>query len=168
MTNTTKEIEMSNQKVYDPWIKWHGGACPVPPDTAVKVKLRCGIIESEFTAGNYYWNHNGDEGDIVSYCTIPTQTTLEDAEKLLRANGYTVIPPAKPLTFEDVTPMTEAPPKGTWYWVPQPFRSRGVEAFIWVGDEADLTALRHRMAYLNKEYALIAARHIFGLKGGKL
>ena len=77
-------------------------------------------------------------------------------------------PAAKPLTFEDVTPMTEAPPKGTWYWVPQPFRSRGVEAFIWDGDDADLSALRHRMAYLDKGHALIAARHIFGLKGGEL
>ena len=31
----------------------------------------------------------------------------------------------------------------------------------------DLAALRHRMAYLEREHALIAARHIFGLKGGR-
>ena len=90
---------------------------------------------------------------------------LKAAEQLPRANGYTV---TKPFTFEDVVPMTEAPKKGTWYWVPQPFRSRGVEAFLWVGDEYDLAALRHRMAYLEREHALIAARHIFALKGGEL
>ena len=38
----------------------------------------------------------------------------------------------------------------------------------WGGDEYDLAALRHRMAYLEREHALIAARHIFGLKGGEL
>ncbi len=100
--------------------------------------------------------------------TDTEQPDLEAAEKLLLNYGYTVIPPAKPLTFEDVVPMTEAPQKGTWYWVPQPFRSRGVVAFAWGGDEYDLAALRHRMAYLDKEHALVAARHIFGLKGGEL
>ena len=74
----------------------------------------------------------------------------------------------EPLTFEDVVPMTEAPPNGTWYWAIQPFNSRGVEAFAWGGDAYDLAALRHRMAYLEREHALIAARHIFGLKGGEL
>ena len=64
--------------------------------------------------------------------------------------------------------MTEAPPKGTWYWVIQTFNGRGVEAFAWGGDEYDLAALRHRMAYLEREHALIAAQHIFGLKGGEL
>lgn len=44
----------------------------------------------------------------------------------------------EPLTFEGATPMTEAPKKGTWYWVIQPFNSRGVEAFAWGGDEYDL------------------------------
>ena len=64
--------------------------------------------------------------------------------------------------------MTEVPKKGTWYWVTQPFRRQGVEAFIWGGNEYDLVALQHRMAYLEREHALIAARHIFGLKGGEL
>ena len=60
--------------------------------------------------------------------------------------------------------MTEAPQKGTWYWAIHPFNSRGVEAFAWGDDEYDLAALRHRMAYLEREHALIAAKHIFGLK----
>jgi len=139
----------------------------VQPVTKVEVKLRCGYVCDE-PRRNYFWGHNGDEGDIVSYSIITEQSDLEAAEKLLRENGYTVTPPTKPLTFDDVVPMTEAPQKGTWYWVTQPFRSQGVEAFIWDGDEADLAALRHRMAYLEKEHALIAAQHIFGLKGGEL
>lgn len=160
---------MTTKKIYGPWIKWHGGACPVPPDTLVEVKLRCGASELSGLAKKYCWHHDDDDGtDIVEYRTFTGEPDLDAAEQLLRANGYTVTPPAKPLTFEDVVPLTEAPPKGTWYWVPQPFRGRGVEAFIWDGDEADLSALRHRMAYLDREHALVAARHIFGLKGGEL
>ena len=159
---------MTTKKIDSPWIKWDGGECPVPPDTRVKVKFRCGVPESENRAGDYLWNHDGVDFDIVEYCTITEQADLEAAEKLLRDNGYTVIPPAKPLTFEDVTPMTEAPKKGAWYWVIQPFNSRGVEAFAWGGDAYDLAALRRRLAYLDKEHALIAARHIVGLKGGEL
>ena len=93
---------------------------------------------------------------------------LEAAEQLLRDNGYTVTPPAKPLTFEDVVPMTEAPQKGTVYWMIHPFKSRGAEVIAWDGDEYDLAALRHRVAYLDREHALIAAQHYFGLKGGEL
>lgn len=159
---------MTTKKIYGPWIKWHGGECPVPPDTFVEVKLRCEGLYLSGLAKTYYWRGVGGDADIVEYCVVLEQADLEAAEQLLRANGYTITPPAKPLTFEDVVPMTEAPPKGTWYWVPQPFRSRGVEAFAWGGDEYDLAALRHRMAYLDKEHALIAARHIFGLKGGEL
>ena len=155
-------------KIYGPWIDWHGGERPVPPDTRVGVKCRSGKVLEPRLAYRCRWKHIDSNGDIVEYRTITKQPDLEAAEKLLRENGYTITPSAKPLTFEDVVPMTEAPPKGTWYWVPQPFRSRGVEAFLWVGDEYDLAALRHRMAYLDKEHALVAARHIFGLKGGEL
>ena len=158
---------MTTKKIYGPRIKWDGGECPVPPETMVQVKLRSGIV-GELRAGDYRWRRGLGDSDIVEYCVVLEQADLEAAEKLLRENGYTIIPPAKPLTFEDITPMTEAPPKGTWYWVTQPFRGQGIEAFIWVGDECDLTALRHRMAYLDREHALIAARHLFGLKGGEL
>ena len=159
---------MTTKKIYGPWIKWHGGECPVPLDTKVEVKLRNGKVLEPAYAFCYKWAHFYQGGDIVEYRTITEQPDLEAAEQLLRANSYTVIPPAKPLTFEDVVPLTEVPEKGTWYWVPQPFRSRGVEAFIWVGDEYDLAALRRRMAYLNQEHALVAAKHIFALKGGEL
>lgn len=159
---------MTTEKIYGHWIKWGGGECPVPPKTLVKIKLRSGKVLEPRLAYRYRWKHIDSNGDIVEYRTVTEQPVLEAAEKLLRDNGYTVIPPAKPLTFEGVEPMTEAPQKGTWYWVPQPFRRLGVEAFAWGGDEYDLAALRHRMAYLNQEYALVAARHIFGLKGGEL
>ena len=159
---------MTTKKIDGPWIKWHGGECPVSPDTRVEVKLRSGNLMGPRLAYRYRWKHIDSNGDIVEYRTITEQPDLDAAEQLLRANSYTVIPPAKPLTFEDVVPMTEAPPKGTWYWVIQTFNGRGVEAFAWGGDEYDLAALRHRMAYLEREHALIAAQHIFGLKGGEL
>ena len=157
---------MTTEKIYGPWIKWAGGECPVPPKTLVKIKLRSGHVTGPVFAAHCEWKRHNHHTDIVEYCV--TASEIDAAEQMLRANGYTVTPPAKPLTFDDVVPMTEAPKKGTWYWVPQPFRSRGVEAFIWVGDEYDLAVLRHRMAYLEREHALIAARHIFGLKGGEL
>ena len=159
---------MTNKEIYGPWIKWHGGECPVPPDTRVRAQIRSGGVLGPCRASTYRWVHLDSNSDIVEYSTVTEQPDLEAAEKLLRENGYTITPPVKPLTFDDVVPMTEAPPKGTWYWVTQPFWSQGVEAFIWDGDEADLAALRHRMAYLDKEHALVAARHIFGLKGGEL
>ena len=159
---------MKPKKIYDPWIKWHGGECPVPPDTMVEVKYRNGVLGSWHHAGDYFWRHGMGEPDIAEYRTFTEEPDLEAAEKLLRENGYTVIPPAKPLTFDDVVPMTEAPEIGKWYWVVQPFNSRGVESFAWGGDEYDLAALRHRMAYLDKEHTRFAARHIFGLKGGEL
>ena len=159
---------MTTKKIYGPWVKWDGGECPVPRDQEVMVKLRSGVVRGPGRAVSYLWAHHDDNSDIVKYRTVTEQPDLEAAENLLRENGYTVIPPAKPLTFEDVTPMTEAPQKGTWYWVIVPFNSRGVEAFAWGGDEYDLAVLRHRMAYLEREHALIAARRIFGLKGGEL
>ena len=154
---------MSTKKIYGPWIKWHGGECPVPYDKKVKAKIQNGFVK-EARAGDYYWNHYGDGGDIVEYCTFTGQPDLEAAEQLLRANGYTV---TKPLTFEDVEPMTEAPPGGTEYWVVLPTVEDGVHRIRFCGG-FDHTAIKHRMAYLDKEHALVAARHIFGLKGGEL
>ena len=85
---------MTTEKIYGPWIKWHGGTCPVPLDTLVEVKLRSGNVMGPRLAYRYRWKHIDSNGDIVEYCTITEQLDLEAAEKLLRANGYTVIPPA--------------------------------------------------------------------------
>lgn len=159
---------MTTKKIYGPWIKWHGGECPVPPETMVKVKFRRGAPEREERAGRYFWNHEGEDDDIVEYRIVTEQADLDAVEKLLLAFGYTVTPPAKPLTFEDVVPMTEAPPKGTVYWAICPWEEEGVFGTAFSNYESDYLNIKRRMAYLDKEHALIAARHIFGLKGGEL
>ena len=160
---------MTTKKIYGPHIDWNGGECPVPPETKVEVELRSGAV-MEARAGDYYWDHDDDDddADIVSYRTVTEQADLGAAEKLLRANGYTVIPPAKPLTFEDVVPMTEAPLKGARYWVVSAAECDGVCSVPFGNDAFDLRIIQRRMAYLDIEDALIAARHIFGLKGGEL
>ncbi len=159
---------MTTKKIYRPWIKWGGGECPVPPKTLVKIKLRSGHVTGPVFAAHCEWKRHNHHADIVEYHTVTEQADLEAAEQLLRANSYTVIPPAKPLTFEDVTPMTEMPPRGTKYWAVHPFSRTGVEPYCWDGTYLDQQVLRHRMAYLEREHALIAAQHIFGLKGGEL
>ena len=156
---------MTTKKIYGPWIKWHGGKCPVPPDTLVGVKFRGGSIAVDDVADLYYWHQHGDSCDIMEYCVAIGQADLEAAEKLLRANGYTV---TKPLTFEDVVPLTEAPPEDTEIWIVSAGTDEGVYRALFQGMEVGHRAIKRRMAYLNKEHALIAARHIFGLKGGEL
>ena len=159
---------MTTKKIYEPWIKWDGGECPVPLETKVEVKLRSGNVMGPRLAYRYRWKHIDSNGDIVEYRTFTEQPDLEAAEQLLRANDYTVIPPAKPLTFEDAVPMTAMPPKGTEFWVVSASTAEGVYRAL--GDDRGYASLviKRRMAYLEKEHALIAARHIFGLKGGEL
>ena len=159
---------MTTKKIYGPWIDWNGGECPVPPDMRVKVKFRDGDSQSGHPAYAYYWHHDGDGADIVEYCIINTQTDLDAAEQLLRAIGYTVIPPAKPLTFEDVVPMTEVPEKGTRYWMLSAVEPEGILCVKSFNDWFDQRAIKRRVAYPDKEQALVAARRIFGLKGGEL
>ena len=43
-----------------------------------------------------------------------------------------------------------------------------IAAVYFYGTSSDHRTIKRRMAYLDKEHALIAARHIFGLKGGEL
>ena len=159
---------MTTKKIYGPWIKWHGGECPVPSDTMVEVKLCSGVVMGPDRADSYEWGHIYDRSNIVEYRTFTEQPDLEAAEKLLRDNGYTVIPPARPLTFEDVVPITEAPPRLTRYWVVSAVDRDGVYSVPFANDEIDNYRIKRRMAYLDKEHALIAAKHIFGLKGGEL
>ena len=159
---------MTTKKIYGPWIKWHGGECPVPLDTTVEVKQRYGTLQGPIRAGRLHWTHHDDSSDIMEYCTVTEQAGLGAAEQLLRANGYTIIPPTKPITFEDVVPMTEAPLKGARYWVISATERDGVCSVPFGNDAFDRLIIQRRMAYLNNEHALIAARHIFGLKGGEL
>ena len=159
---------MTTEKIYGPWIEWHGGDCPVPFDTVVEVALHSEFLLGPRSAARYAWNHLGTRTDIIAYRTVTKQPDLEAAENLLRENGYTVIPPAKPLTFEDVVPMTEAPHEGARYWVVSAAERDGVCSVPFANDAFDRLVIQRRMAYLNNEHALIAARHIFGLKGGEL
>ena len=160
---------MTTKKIYGPWIKWHGGECPVPSDTKVGLRFRSGETETGYSADDYLWCQGlNNPDDIMEYCVAIEQADLEAAEQLLRDNGYTVTPPAKPLTFEDVVPMTEAPPEDTLYWVVSLSDPEGVTARYWTGSPFAGVLFKRRMAYLDKEHALIAARHIFGLKGGEL
>ena len=159
---------MTTKKIYGPWIKWHGGECPVPPYTLVKIKMRDGVVLGPGYAASFLWRQGHGTGDIVEYCIVTEQADLKTAEQLLRANNYTVIPPAKPLTFEDVAPMTEAPLRGTDYWVICPWEAEGVFGVTSSNDGFDRLTIKRGTAYLDKEHALVAARHIFGLKGGEL
>ena len=159
---------MSTKKIYGPWVKWDGGECPVPRDQEVMVKLRSGVVRGPGRAVSYLWAHHDDNSDIVKYRTVTEQPDLKAAEQLLRANGYTITPPPKPLTFEDVVPMTEAPHEGARYWVVSAAERDGVCSVPFANDAFDRLVIQRRMAYLNNEHALIAARHIFGLKGGEL
>ena len=159
---------MTTKKIYGPWIKWHGGECPVPPTTVVKIKMRDGVVLGPGYAANYQWRQGLGIGDIVEYCVVLEQADLDAAEQLLRAHDYTVIPPAKPLTFEDVVPMTEAPQEGVLYWVISLVNQEGVMPWRSEGGIVEKLFIKRRLAYLEKEHALIAARHIFGLKGGEL
>lgn len=161
---------MTTKQIYGPWIKWHGGECPVMRDQEVTVKLRNGSVRGPGRAVSYQWGYHGDDddGDIMEYCVAIEQADLEAAEQLLLANDYTVTPPAKPLTFEDVVPMTEAPPVGTEYWIVALSAKEGVAQSRFYNDVYDQRRIKHRMAYLEREHALVAAKHIFGLKGGEL
>lgn len=165
-SSNRKGTEMTTKKIYGPHIDWNGGERPVPPETKVEVEFRGGAVR-EARAGDYHWNHydDDDDGDIVSYRTVTEQPDLKAAEKLLRANGYTV---TKTLTFEDVEPMTEAPLKGARYWVISAGARDGACSVQFANDAFDRRIIQRRMAYLDREDALIAARHIFGLKGGEL
>ena len=158
---------MTTKKIYGDWIKWGGNECPVSPDTLVEVKLRDGVVLGPGYAASFLWRQGLGIGDIVEYCTA-AHTDIDAAEQLLRGNGYTVIPPLTPLTFEDVEPMTEAPLKGARYWVISAAERDGVCSVQFANDAFDRRIIQRRMAYLDIEDALIAARHIFGLKGGEL
>ena len=91
---------MTTKKIYGPSIKWEGGECPVPLDTKVEVTLRNGKVLEPAFAFCYGWNHFYRGGDIVEYRAVTEPPDLEAAEKLLRENGYTVIPPAKPASVK--------------------------------------------------------------------
>ena len=73
---------MKTKKIY---IEWHGGECPVPPDTIVGVKFRRVAPAREARAGRYFCNHEGEDDDIVEYRTVAEQADLDAADQLAAA-----------------------------------------------------------------------------------
>lgn len=129
--------------------------------------MHVAVVEGDDAVRTLQWNR-----DVAAFA-YPVGTLLYAARsqatvRTLRANGYAITPPDKPLTFEDVVPLTEAPPEGMEYWVVSAEYPAGVLSVRFSSDEFDGWAIKRRMAYLDKEHALVAARHIFGLKGGEL
>ena len=51
------------------WIQWDGGECSVDSDAIVEVKFRWHNQHqySNDRAGDFYWSHNGFDGDIIAY-----------------------------------------------------------------------------------------------------
>ena len=64
---------MTTEKIYGPWIKWHGGECTVPPETMVQVRFRDGTVKPIRPANTYRWRHIDDYGDIVEKFPILKQ-----------------------------------------------------------------------------------------------
>lgn len=67
---------MTTKKIYGPWIKWHGGECPVSLSTLVEVRFRSGSLARARAADDYSWHHDGDSADIVEYRTVTEQPDL--------------------------------------------------------------------------------------------
>jgi hypothetical protein len=57
------------------WLEWNGGDCPLDADAVLDIKMRDGETELNQRAGWYYWVHNNDDGDIVSYRPSPPKPT---------------------------------------------------------------------------------------------
>ena len=51
----------------DGWIEWHGGDCPVAPDTRVEVKFLDGTTDDKENAGLWFWGKSGGSGQIIAY-----------------------------------------------------------------------------------------------------
>jgi len=49
------------------WIEWKGGKCPVPPETVVIPRYRDGVEGNAAKAFARYWQHEGDDVDIIAY-----------------------------------------------------------------------------------------------------
>ncbi len=56
------------------WVEWHGGHCPVAPQSLVHVKFRDQVdgYEERHDADRLRWDHRGSAGDILAYCLAQT------------------------------------------------------------------------------------------------
>lgn len=51
------------------WIDWDGEACPVSPETLVRIRQRDGLIGTGL-AGMFIWSHANRPSDIVAYHVV--------------------------------------------------------------------------------------------------
>ncbi len=80
-SSNRNETGMTPKKIYGPWIEWHGGECPVPPDTKVGLRFRSGETETGYSADDYLWSQGlNDPDDIMEYCVAIEQPDLDAAE----------------------------------------------------------------------------------------
>jgi hypothetical protein len=69
-----RQKELMKEAAADGWIEWHGGNCPVAPETIVDLRFRDGVVCTFESAGfwsshnpaNCNWHHS-DDRDIVAY-----------------------------------------------------------------------------------------------------
>jgi hypothetical protein len=78
----------------DGWIEWHGGECPVSPDTVVDWRLRSGYVagaERACRAIYLHWDHHKTrlESDILAYRIVsqPEQPTHAEGWKPAEPSG---------------------------------------------------------------------------------
>jgi len=57
------------------WVEWNGGSCPVGSKVWHQRKYRDGLVGGKTTpdmAGDYHWNHDGGNADIIAYRVLPS------------------------------------------------------------------------------------------------
>lgn len=52
----------------DGWKDWAGGECPLPFDSLVEYKMRCGLtVTRGALASDVRWSHTGGGSDVIAY-----------------------------------------------------------------------------------------------------
>ena len=64
---------LTPEKVAEGWIEWHGGPCPVEPESVVKCRVRGVSEHSEWkaVAKAIAWEHHNSPGDVIAYKPDP-------------------------------------------------------------------------------------------------
>jgi hypothetical protein len=73
MTPRTPATSERLRRMGEDWINWHGGQCPVSPESIVEVRTRRGAVYGPKRAKRVDWKHRGEpiaHFDIVAYREI--------------------------------------------------------------------------------------------------
>ena len=64
---------LTPEKAAEGWIEWHGGPCPVEPESVVKCRVRGVSEHSEWkaVAKAIAWEHHNSPGDVIAYKPDP-------------------------------------------------------------------------------------------------